>query len=87
MLDKSKSHGMTEQEKIKKWVDTWQQADSAMNEIKKAELQDDDYYAKNQQVILSLLKYAAEHRTERKTSGFVIQQQRFRKLKKLNPAL
>lgn len=78
---------MTEQEKIKKWVATWQQADSALKEIKKAELQDEDYYAKNQQAVLSLLKYAAEHRTERKTSGFVIQQQRFRKLKEQNPAL
>jgi hypothetical protein len=71
---------MTEQEKIKKWVATWQQADSALKEIKKAELQDENYYAKNLDLLCGMLQYAYDHREERQTSGLLIQQQRFKKL-------
>ena len=78
---------MTKKSDIQKWVNTWKQAESALNDIKKAELQDENYYAKNRQVLLSMLQYAADHRIERKTTGLVIQQNRFKKLKEKNPSL
>jgi hypothetical protein len=78
---------MNTNSEIEKWVKTWKRADSALSEIKKAELQDPNYYAKNISVLLSMLQYAAIHRIERDTTGLVIQQQRFKKLKKQNPLL
>jgi len=74
---------MTESERktIKKWIDVWQEASAALQEIKIKELRADDYYEKNKQFLNEMLQYAFEHRTVRLTSGLVEQQKYFMKLR------
>jgi hypothetical protein len=66
---------------IKKWIDVWKEAGSALQEIKIKELRSDDYYQKNKQFLNGMLQYAFEHRTVRLTSGLVEQQRIFMKLR------
>ncbi len=74
---------MTESERktIKKWINAWKEASSALQEIKIQELQSDDYYEKNKQFLNEMLQYAYEHRTVRLSSGLVEQQKFFMKLR------
>jgi len=69
---------------IKKWIEVWKEAGTALQEIKINELRSDDYYQKNKQFLNEMLQYAFEHRTVRLTSGLVEQQKFFMKLRK-NP--
>mgnify|MGYP006300411423 FL=1 len=62
-----------------KWVQTWEQAGKALSSIKTQELRDKDYYTKNLWLLNDMLQYAAEHRTEQKSSGLVTMQKYFRK--------
>ncbi len=69
----------TDHDMTKHWVQTWQQAEPALQEIKKQELQNYNY-AKNLPIIDDMLQWAYEHRTSRKTSGLVEQQRLFMKI-------
>ena len=75
---------MTESDRkeIKKWIDVWKTASSALQEIKINELRSDDYYQKNRQLLNEMLQYAFDHRTVRLSSGLVEQQRIFMKFKK-----
>lgn len=66
---------------IRKWIATWQQASSALNELKKRELRAADYYEKNRPILDEMLEYACDNRQERLTSGLVEQQRWFMKLR------
>jgi len=63
-----------------KWVAAWDRAGSNLSAIKKKELQNEDYYFKNREILNDMLQYAAEHRTNRKSSGLVEQQRLFKLL-------
>lgn len=69
-----------ENPEIKRWKDAWDKAGSALAKIKAAELRDEDYYFKNLPLLNEMLNYAVEHRTVKKTSGLVIQQQLFKNI-------
>ena len=73
---------MTKQKKtnIKKWVDTWKSAGSALEKIKQEELRKSDY-SENRHIINEMLQWACDHAEPRKTSGLVEQQRYFMKLK------
>lgn len=62
---------MTESDRktIKKWIDVWKEASSALQEIKINELRSEDYYQKNKQILNEMLQYAFEHRTVRLSSN------------------
>ncbi len=68
------------QHHLQTWVQTWQQAGSALQQIKLRELRSYDY-AKNLPILDDLLQWAYEHRTVRLTSGLVEQQRLFMKLR------
>ena len=70
----------SDQKQIKKWIDTWQHAGSALKEIKRRELQGFDY-EKNRAIIDEMLQWAHDHRKVRLTSGLVQQQRYFMKMK------
>ena len=70
----------SDQKHIKKWIDTWKRAGSALKEIKRRELQSFDY-EKNQAIIDEMLQWAFDHRKVRLTSGLVEQQRYFMKMK------
>ena len=69
---------MTKDEQIKKWVTTWEKAGESLESEKKAELQDENYYLKNREVLNQMLQYAFDHRRVRLNSGLVIQQKFFK---------
>ncbi|MFZ2630163.1 MAG: hypothetical protein WA081_08295 [Desulfosalsimonadaceae bacterium] len=71
-------------EETKKWVDAWQKASVALNDIKKNELCDPDYYEKNRKILDGMLQYACENAKIRLSSGLVEQQRLFIKMKKIN---
>ena len=68
------------QDQIQTWIQTWQQAGRALQQIKLHELRSYDY-AKNLPILDDLLQWAYEHRTVRLTSGLVEQQRLFMKLR------
>ncbi len=84
LFQKFISYRMTESERkiIKKWIDVWKEAGTALQEIKINELRSDDYYQKNKQLLNEMLQYAFEHRTVRLSSGLVEQQRIFMKYQK-----
>jgi len=69
-----------EKNQIKKWVDTWKRAGSALHEIKCKELQSFEY-SKNRKIIDEMLQWAHDNRQVRLTSGFIEQQHYFMKMK------
>ncbi len=69
---------MNEQEKMQAWLAAWQRADTALDKLRKQELQDKDYYLKNRDLLNSMLQYAFDHRTVRNDSGLVIMQKYFK---------
>ncbi len=71
---------LSEKDKMKQWVQTWQQADEALTRIRIQELRRYDYQ-QHWQIVDSMLQWAFEHRTERLTSGLVEQQYWFMKLR------
>ncbi|HLC15110.1 MAG TPA: hypothetical protein VJL89_02650 [Thermodesulfovibrionia bacterium] len=74
----------SDREAIKKWVETWKTAASALDKIRRDELMAFDY-EKNFEIIDSMLQYACDHAETRLTSGLVEQQRLFMKLReKLN---
>ena len=75
---------MTEQEKIKKWLAIQQQANAALKERKKEELQDENYNANNLELLCGMLQEAYDHKVERSTSGLLEQQKLFKKLARLH---
>lgn len=70
---------ISEKERVKHWVHTWQKAGEALEEIKRQELRNYDYN-KNLPLIDDMLQWACEHRAPRLTSGLVEQQRWFMKL-------
>ena len=71
----------TEQQRIKRWVETWKRADSALNKIRRQELRAYDY-RKNLKIIDDMLQWACDHAKVRISSGLVEQQRLFMKLRK-----
>lgn len=69
-----------EKERLRRWVQTWQQAGEALQEVKRQELRNFDY-AKHRALIDEMLQWAYEHRTTRLTSGLVEQQYWFMKMR------
>lgn len=69
-------------EDIKKWINTWEKADSALAKVKLEELRADDYYQKNQAILDEMLQYAFDNSEPRLSSGLVEQQKYFMKLHK-----
>jgi hypothetical protein len=72
------------QEETKKWVDAWQKASMALNDIKKNELCAPDYYEKNLEILDGMLQYACENAKTRLSSGLVEQQRLFIRMKDIN---
>jgi hypothetical protein len=70
----------SDREAIKKWVETWKTAASALDKIRRDELTAFDY-EKNFEIIDSMLQYACDHAETRLTSGLVEQQRLFMKLR------
>ncbi len=56
---------------LEKWVETWEQAESALESVKISELRANDYYLRNQRLLNDMLQYAFEHRELRLSSGLV----------------
>ena len=71
-------------DKIKLWVDTWERAGKAMDEIKKQELSDPDYYNKTIKTFEDMLNYAVDNTVVTQTSGLIEMQRYFLKLAKIN---
>jgi len=73
---------MTESDKnkIRVWIETWKKAGAALEEIRRHELESDDY-GKNQELIDNMLQFACEHRKPRLSSGLVEQQRWFMKMR------
>ena len=69
-----------DQKMIKKWVNTWEQAGSALAEVRQKELSNFDY-AKNLPVLDAMLQWACDHKQPRLTSGLVEQQRYFMKIR------
>jgi len=66
---------------MKKWIEGWRRAATALKEIKRRELRDYNYQ-KNKAVIDGMLQWACDHPTARLGSGLVDQQRFFSKMKK-----
>ena len=62
---------MKKKEQIKKWIETWEGANSSLTLIRIKELKDKNYYRKNRATLNSMLQYAFDHRTIKKDSGLV----------------
>lgn len=65
----------SDSEIMKKWIDAWEKAGASLQEIKRNELQSDDYYQKNLPLLNQMLQYAFDHRTVRLSSGLIELQQ------------
>lgn len=65
----------SDSEIMKKWIETWKNAGASLQEIKRNELQADDYYQKNLPLLNQMLHYAFDHRTVRLSSGLIELQQ------------
>ncbi len=63
----------------KKWVEIWQHAGNALEDIRLQELRAPDYYSRNMHLLNEMLAYAFEHRVVKLSSGLVQQQQIFMK--------
>lgn len=68
-----------EQKDLKRWVEAWERAGKAMQEIKRQEMQDPDFWQKNWQLLDEMLQYAVDHAEPRQTSGLAEQQKWFMK--------
>ena len=68
---------MTDEEKIKKWVETWQRAGPALERIRARELREWRY---DPVMVDALLEIGFRFAVPRTTSGLVEQQRLFRKL-------
>lgn len=64
---------------MKDWVDTWKKASVSLEEIKRRELQEPDYFEKNFHLLDEMLQYACDNATPRKSSGLVEMQRLFMK--------
>lgn len=69
---------MYKNEQAKRWVATWQKADTSLRSIKIMELRNKDYYLKNRDILNNMLQYAFDKQTARVFSGLVIQQNIFK---------
>ncbi len=67
---------------IEKWIQTWDQARFALDNVKLNELRASDYYSQNQVRLNEMLQYAFEHRQLRLSSSLIEQQKIFMKLNK-----
>ncbi|MDZ7316912.1 MAG: hypothetical protein ONA69_06015 [candidate division KSB1 bacterium] len=70
---------MEDHEKILTWFKAWKSAETALQEIRRRELQDEDDYEKHVELLDHMLRYAFEHRAERQTSGLIEQEFWFKK--------
>lgn len=70
----------SDREQIKKWVETWKRAGSALDEIKLRELRAYDYF-KNQALVDEMLQWAVDHQKVRLKTGLVEQQRIFMKMR------
>ena len=73
----------SDKKQIARWVETWQRAGSALEEVRRKELRKYDYTG-NQAVVDEMLQWAVEHGRVRLTSGLVEQQRLFMKMVKLH---
>ena len=71
----------SDRQQIKKWVETWERAGRALDEVKRRELRAYDYF-KNQAMIDEMLQWAVDHQEVRLTTGLVEQQRLFMKMRK-----
>ena len=70
---------MDDREKMKLWVDTWHNAEKALDRVKAQELR--SAHVKSATELLDgMLEWAFHNRTERNTSGLVELQSYFKKL-------
>jgi hypothetical protein len=67
-------------QKIVKWVETWQRAGMALEQVKNDELKQYDY-KKNALFIDEMLQWACDHGTTFTFSGLIEMQRIFQKLK------
>jgi len=63
---------------LKTWVNTWQQAGNALEEVRRQELESYDYAA-HFAVVDDMLQWAYEHPIERPLTGLIEQQYWFMK--------
>jgi len=69
---------MHKNDQAKRWVATWQKADTSLRSIKIMELRNKDYYLKNRDILNNMLQYAFDKHTVRVSSGLVTQQNIFK---------
>jgi hypothetical protein len=72
----------SDRKKIKRWVETWKRAGRALDEVKRRDLREYDYF-KNQTIIDEMLQWAVDNQNVRLTSGLVEQQRLFMKMRKV----
>ena len=70
-----------DKENMKKWIEGWRKAATALKEIKRRELRAYDYQ-ENKAVINGMLQWACDHSKARLGSGLVDQQRFFLKMRK-----
>jgi len=71
----------SDRDQIKKWVETWKRAGSALDEVKRRELRAYNYF-ENQALVDEMLQWAVDHQKIRLTTGMVEQQRLFMKMRK-----
>ncbi|MBU4184632.1 MAG: hypothetical protein KKC23_00210 [Proteobacteria bacterium] len=71
----------SDRDRIKKWVETWKRAGSALDEVKRRELRAYNYF-ENQALVDEMLQWAVDHQKIRLTTGMVEQQRLFMKMRK-----
>ena len=69
-----------DKENMKKWIEGWRKAATALKEIKRRELRAYDYQ-ENKAVINGMLQWACDHSKARLGSGLVDQQRFFLRMK------
>ncbi len=64
-------------ENMKKWLNAWEIASAEMDEIKRQELRNPDYYKKTMSTFGNLLNYATDNTPAEPTSGMIEMQRYF----------
>lgn len=70
----------SEKKNVKRWIDSWQKAETALKNVKRQELRSFDY-KKNFHTIDGMLQWAFDNRKIRLNSGLVAQQEIFSRIR------
>jgi hypothetical protein len=71
---------MSDLNAIKKWLEIWADAAPELRALKRQELADPEYYARNLAALDSMLDYAVSHQNLNRACGLAEQQRLFKNL-------